>query len=152
MGLGQQKVRVIVADDHAGVRASLHRLLDRAGDLEVVGDAANGIEVLEMVDALKPDVLLLDMEMPQVDGVEVTRTLHKQGTLVRIIILSAYEEKGYIKNVMDLGAYAYLTKDEQPGDIIQAIRLAAQGKQVARRDLYSPDYRLGYQGIGSNLG
>lgn len=148
----EKKVRVLLADDHPAVRTSLHRLLDRTNEIEVVGEASDGEEALQMGQDLKPDVLLLDIEMPKVDGIEVTRILHSQGSPVQILIFSAYEDEEYIQNVMEQGASGYLIKDEAPAQIIQAILLAASGKKVARNDLYNQGYGFSYRGFNGSLG
>jgi DNA-binding NarL/FixJ family response regulator len=120
--------RVVLADDHPIVRASIRRLLEKAGDIEVVGEAGNGIETIRLVEELSPDVLLLDVEMPGMKGFEVARRLRAAGTTVRILALSAYDDKQYILAMLASGAAGYLTKEEAPQAIIHAIREAAEGQ------------------------
>jgi DNA-binding NarL/FixJ family response regulator len=120
--------RVVVAEDHATVRSGIRRMLEKAPDIEVIGEAENGMEALKLVEELTPDVLLLDMEMPVMTGVEVARKLHAQKSPVRILALSAYDDRHYIREMLSSGAAGYLTKDEAPKHIINAVRSIAQGK------------------------
>ena len=124
-----ENIRVILADDHVVVRIGIRNLLSRSPDIVVVGEASNGLEAIQLVDELAPDVLLLDMEMPIMDGVEVARQLRKKKSPVRILALSAYNDKQYILSMFDQGASGYLTKDEAPENIIEAVRGVAAGQQ-----------------------
>lgn len=121
--------RVVLADDHAVVRAGIRHLLKKAPDILVVGEAGNGAEALQLVEQLNPDVLLLDMEMPTVNGIEVAQRLQANGSLVRILVLSAYEDKHYILQLLENGASGYLTKDEVPEVIIEAVRGVSRGEK-----------------------
>jgi DNA-binding NarL/FixJ family response regulator len=128
-------IRVVLADDHPVVRTGIRNLLSKSPDIEVVGEASNGSEALQMCDDLKPDVLLLDMEMPGLKGVEVAQRLKGASTNIRILALSAYDDKQYILELLESGAAGYLTKEEAPETIIDAIRGVSQGEQgwVSRR-------------------
>jgi len=128
-------IRVVLADDHPVVRTGIRNLLGRSPDIQVVGEASTGEDALRLVDELTPDVLLLDMEMPGLKGVEVAQKLHEAGTPVRILALSAYDDKQYIQELLENGAAGYLTKEEAPDTIIDAIRGVSQGEQgwVSRR-------------------
>lgn len=128
-------IRVVLADDHPVVRTGIRNLLSRSSDIVVVGEASNGSEALRLVDELNPDVLLLDMEMPGIKGVEVAQRLHSSDASVRILALSAYDDKQYILELLESGAAGYLTKEEAPETIIDAIRGVSQGEQgwVSRR-------------------
>lgn len=121
--------RVVLADDHDVVRQGLKRLLDRAPEIVVVGEASDGIEALNSVEELQPDVLLLDIEMPRMDGIEVARRLQEANTRVRILILSAYDDREYIRALLDIGVSGYLVKGEAPGKIVEAVRGVAQGQK-----------------------
>jgi two-component system, NarL family, response regulator LiaR len=121
--------RVVLADDHDVVRQGLKRLLNRAPEIEVVGEASDGLEALNFVKELRPDVLLLDIEMPVMDGIEVARRLQELNLKVRILILSAYDDREYIRALLDIGVSGYLVKGEAPGKIVEAVRGVAQGQK-----------------------
>lgn len=131
--------RIVLADDHDRVRAGMRRLLEKADDIEVVGEARDGLEAIELVKDLSPDVLLLDMEMPVLDGNQVAENLNQSHSTVRILAVSAYDDRQYILGILRRGAVGYLTKDEVPNKLVKAVRGVARGEQgwvskdVARR-------------------
>ncbi len=128
--MGKEAVtRVVLADDHDVVRQGLKRLLNRSPEIEVVGEASDGLEALNYVQELQPDVLLLDIEMPVMDGIEVARRLQELNNKVRILILSAYDDREYIRSLLDIGVSGYLVKGEAPGKIVEAVRGVAQGQK-----------------------
>lgn len=120
-------IRVILADDHPVMRTGIRSLLGSKRDIQIIGEASNGEEAIELVDKLNPDVLVLDIEMPQMDGIEATRKLRKSGSHTFILILSSYAEKDYIRLVLEQGVSGYLVKDEAPGRIVEAVRRVARG-------------------------
>ncbi|HEX6304472.1 MAG TPA: response regulator transcription factor [Anaerolineales bacterium] len=122
-------IRVLLADDHPMLRRGMRALLEKAGDIEVVGEAADGREALELVDELPADVLLLDVEMPEMDGMQVAREINKNEIPVRILALSAYDDNQYVLGMLACGAAGYLTKDEAPGLVVTAIRRVAAGEE-----------------------
>jgi len=122
-------ISVVIADDHPVARKGACNLLSKAEDIEVVGEASDGLEVLHLVETLTPDVLLLDMEMPGLTGTEVARHLQAANSPVRILALSAHDEKEYIQGLLTCGAAGYLTKDEIPQNIVEAVRGVAYGQQ-----------------------
>ncbi len=126
---------VLLVDDHPVVRAGIRNLLERAPDILVVGEANDGEEALQMVQQLKPDVMLLDMEMPGINGNEVAQQLQKVGSPVHILALSAHDDKQYIQELLANGAAGYLVKEEVPETIVEAVRGVARGEQgwVSRR-------------------
>jgi DNA-binding NarL/FixJ family response regulator len=126
---------VLLVDDHPVVRAGIRNLLEKAMDITVVGEASDGEEALRLVEGLKPDVLLLDMEMPGLNGNEVAQRLQKSGSPVRILALSAHDDKQYIQELLANGAAGYLVKEEVPEAIIEAVRGVSRGEQgwVSRR-------------------
>lgn len=127
--------KVLLVDDHPVVRAGIRNLLEKASDIMVVGEANNGDEALRLVDQLAPDVLLLDMEMPGMNGNEVAQQLQATGSSVRILALSAHDDKQYIQELLANGAAGYLVKEEVPEAIIEAVRGVSRGEQgwVSRR-------------------
>jgi DNA-binding NarL/FixJ family response regulator len=122
-------IRVLVADDHPVAREGLRNFLDKAIDIEVVGEANNGTEVLYLVENLSPDVLLLDMEMPGLSGVEIAWQLQTAKTSTRILALSAHNDKQYIQGLLASGAAGYLIKEEIPQTIVEAVRGVARGER-----------------------
>ena len=135
--------KVVLADDHTIVRQSIRNFLEASPEIEVVGEASNGLEAIEAVNHLAPDVLLLDMEMPVLNGIGVVRKLAAAKSPVRVLALSAYEDNQYIHGVLENGASGYLTKDEAPHSIVEAVRRVAQGEKglLSKRVLK----RLSYQ-------
>jgi len=142
-------IRVILADDHPVMRMGIRNLLSRSKDIQVIAEAGNGVEALRLVDELKPDVLLLDMEMPVMDGVEVARRLRSSKSAVKILVLSAYNDRQYILSVLEQGAAGYLTKDEAPDTIVEAVRSVARdekawiSRKASARIAESPDGNKG---------
>lgn len=122
-------ISVVLVDDHPIARAGIKRFLDRAVDIEVVGEASTGEQALQMVDELSPDVLLLDMELPDLKGVTVAKRLKEAGSPVHILALSTYNNKQYIFGLLSIGAAGYLTKEEVPETIVEAVRGVARGEQ-----------------------
>ncbi len=122
-------IRVVIADDHPVMRDGIRNLLDKAIDIKVVGEAGNGVEALRLVDEMTPDVLLLDMELPGLKGVEVAQRLQTSGAAVRILALSAYDDQEYIRGLLASGAAGYLLKEEIPETIVEAIRGVARGER-----------------------
>jgi len=128
-------IRVVLADDHPVVRAGIRNLLEKVVDIEVVGEASTGQEALNLVDNVRPDVLLLDMELPDIKGTEVAQRLQSSKSPVKILALSAYDDGVYIRELLELGAAGYLIKEEAPETIVEAVRGVAYGEQgwVSRR-------------------
>lgn len=120
---------VLLVDDHPVVRAGIRNLLEKAVDITVVGEASNGEEALRLVKELNPQVLLLDMEMPGINGSEVAHQLQASGSTVRILALSAHDDKQYIQELLANGASGYLVKEEVPEAIVEAVRGVARGEQ-----------------------
>jgi DNA-binding NarL/FixJ family response regulator len=124
-----EKIRVVIADDHAIMRVGIRNILTRSERINVVGEASNGAEAINLVDELAPDVLVLDMEMPVMDGVEVARQLQAGASPVRILVLSAYDDRQYIMEMLNMGAAGYLIKDEAPEVIVDAVLSIARGEK-----------------------
>jgi len=128
-------IRVVLADDHPVVRGGIRNLLERAVDITIVGEASTGGEALRLVEDMSPDVLLLDMELPDVKGIEVAQHLRQSGASVKILVLSAHDDPTYIRELLESGAAGYLVKEEAPETIVEAVRGVAHGEQgwVSRR-------------------
>jgi len=121
-------IRVLLVDDHPALRLGLRVLLERAPDVELVGEAENGAEALALVEASRPDVVVLDCELPEMEGVEVAQEIWRRNLPVRVLALSSYDDERYVRGMLDAGAAGYLLKDEAPGVIVAAARAAAQGE------------------------
>ena len=119
-------VRVVVADDHPLVREGLRTFLEQ-DDVTVVGEAADGREAVAMALALRPDVVVMDLRMPDVDGVEATRRLREAGAACRVLILTSFGEEARVGDAMRAGAIGYLLKDLARGELLRAVRDAARG-------------------------
>lgn len=123
-----QQTRIVLAEDHERVRQGIRALLEKTEDIIIVGEAKNGLEALQMTKELKPDVLLLDVEMPGLNGIEVARRLKEQHADVRILVLSAYDDQEYILELLDHEVSGYLIKGEAPEHIIDAVRGVARNE------------------------
>jgi len=123
------QIKVVMIDDHPIVRSGIRMLLERAGDIVVVGEADRGDDAVGLVKRLKPDVLLLDMEMPGKDGLTVARELQDAALNVRVLALSAHDDAEYIMNLLQIGAAGYLTKEEALDTIVDAVRGVARGEE-----------------------
>ena len=122
-------IRVLLADDHPVARTGIRNVLEDAIDIEVVGEASDGPEALKFCQELTPDVLILDMEMPGLQGVEVATLLKEANSTVRILALSAHQDKEYIAGLLASGAAGYLMKGESHQTIVEAVRGVARGEQ-----------------------
>lgn len=120
-------IRILLADDHAIVRQSIARMLADTGEIQVVGEAANGNEALEQVCTLKPDVLVLDMAMPQRNGLETAREVHQYSPGTRIVILSMHADEGLARKALQNGALGYVLKQDAFDELLVAIRTASRG-------------------------
>lgn len=127
-------IRVLIADDHPVVCKGIRSLLEQAREIKIVGEAHTGREALQMMDSLHPDVVLLDMEMPDMSGVEVIKHL-AAGSKPAVLGLSSYDDRQFISELLTFGAAGYLLKDEVPEQIIEAVRGVAAGEigWVSRR-------------------
>jgi DNA-binding NarL/FixJ family response regulator len=123
-------LRIVVADDQATVRDGLVVLLGMADGIEVVGSAANGQEALDVVGRVRPDAILLDLRMPVLDGIEVTRQLSRRYPEVAVVVLTTYADDDSIVDALEAGARSYLTKNADRADIAQTLRSAATGLSV----------------------
>ena len=122
-------VRVVLADDQTLVRAGFRALLENADDIEVVGEAANGAEAVELARSARPDVVLMDIRMPLLDGLEATRRIVADELLagVRVVVLTTFELDEYVFEALRAGASGFLLKDIDPADLRQAVRVVAGG-------------------------
>jgi two-component system, NarL family, response regulator DegU len=123
-------VRVVIADDHSLVRQGLRRYLDMAEDIEVVGEAADGSETLALVEQTKPDIALLDIRMPEMDGLEAARRIRDKHPEIGVIMLTAYDDRQFVVEAVRSGARGYVLKARDAEHLIQTVRLVAGGNMV----------------------
>lgn len=122
------KLRIVLVDDHAVVRGGLRMLIESQDDMEVVGEAADGQTALDVIRALRPDVAVVDITMPTLNGVELTTALKQSTSGARILILTAHEEQGYLHRLLEAGVAGYVLKRSASHELIRAIRAVAEGQ------------------------
>ena len=151
------KLRVVLADDHAVVREGLIALINRQRDMEVVGEAADGRAAVELTNRLQPDVVVMDVSMPVLNGARATRQLIEHNPGLRILALTVHEERSYLRELLEAGASGYLLKRAAGEELVNAIRRVAEGSiyvdghlvpEVLDRSIRSP----GKEGKGVNRG
>jgi len=122
------RVRILLADDHIMVRQGLRKVLEEQRDWEVVAEAGNGREAVRLVEQHRPDVAILDVAMPQLNGIEATRQITKKNSGTRVLVLSMYPDEAYVTQILQAGATGYLLKDSADVDLIQAVSAVSIGK------------------------
>jgi two-component system, NarL family, response regulator NreC len=130
--MNTDNIRVLLVDDHAIVRTGLKAVLARAADIEVVGEASDGEEALALVERLDPDVLVMDVSMPKMDGMATTRELTKRGTRPRVLVLTMHVEEEYLVPLLEAGAAGYLVKSIADRDLVDAVRAVSRGDMYVR--------------------
>ncbi|MDP2400649.1 MAG: response regulator transcription factor [Actinomycetota bacterium] len=123
-------IRVFIADDHELVRYAMRTLLEGEADIEVVGEAANGREVIEQVSAANVDVLLLDLRMPEIEGIEACRAVKEQCPDTKVLVLTSFDDDEDVFGVLAVGASGYILKDTRPDRVVEAVRAVAEGQAV----------------------
>jgi len=129
------KIRVLLADDHAVLRAGLRALLNSQPDLEVVGEAADGDEVLRVSERVQPDIVLMDITMPGTDGLEATRRLKRRQPQVRVIVLTMHEDEEFLRQVLAAGGSGYMLKKAAESELLSAIRAVHRGEAFSHPSL-----------------
>jgi two-component system, NarL family, response regulator NreC len=122
------KIRVLLADDHDVVRKGLRYVLERQPEMEVVGEAGNGREAVKLAEEMTPDVIIMDVAMPQLNGIEATAQIIKRNPRTMVIILSMYSDEGYLVRALTAGAKGYILKDSAESDLVRAVETVATGK------------------------
>jgi NarL family two-component system response regulator LiaR len=126
----RNKLRVVIADDHALLREALHRALDGERDMEVVAEAGDGEEAVRLASELRPDVVVMDIVMPKLNGIEATKKIKETAASTAILILTAYDDEEYVLGLLDAGAAGYLLKSARGRDLVDAIRTIQRGESV----------------------
>jgi len=137
-------IRILLADDHVLVRQGFKMILSAQSDMQIVGEAANGRETVEAAEKLQPDVVLMDVTMPELNGIEATRRLQNVSPRTRVLALSMHKDAVYVREILRAGARGYLLKDSAEPDLIAAIRAVAKGEAYlspAVSDAVLTDYR-----------
>jgi DNA-binding NarL/FixJ family response regulator len=124
------KIKVLIADDHAVVREGTRRILEQEPDMEVVGEAGDGEEAVNLATSLKPDVAIIDIAMPKLDGIEATKRIKAILPSINVLILSAYDDDQFIFSLLEAGAAGYLLKSIRSRELIDAIRAVYSGESV----------------------
>ena len=144
-------VRILLVDDHAIVRSGLSTVLSVSDDFKMVGEAGDGEEALRLCERLQPDVVLMDLLMPKMDGVTATKTIKERWPRIQVIALTSFKEKEYVEGALKAGASGYLLKNVSADELINAVRRATAGQpslspeaaQVLIHDLMAPEQKVG---------
>lgn len=128
-------IRVMIADDHSLIREGLRQLLEFDGSIKVVGEAANGVECLEKLEEYDPEVLLLDINMPEKNGIEVLKEMKEKKSSVKVLILTVHNELEYLMNAVDIGVEGYIMKDSESSELKKAIRAVRDGESYIQSSL-----------------
>jgi len=139
-------VRVLIVDDHPMVRRGLRLFLETSEDMEVVGEAENGRVAVELAEQLKPDVILMDLVMPEMDGVTATRIIRERWPQVQIIALTSFQEKELVQDALEAGAISYLLKNVSMADLTEAVRAAHAGRSTLAQEAIQALIRAASQG------
>src|SRR5919109_4787762 len=121
-------IRILLADDHAMVRKGFRLILETQPDMEIVGEAGNGREAVDLAESLRPDVVVMDVAMPELNGIEATRRLASSAPHTRVLALSMHKDSVYVREILRAGARGYLLKDSVDSDLIAAVRAVARGE------------------------
>lgn len=139
-----KSTRILLADDHSLVRQGFRRILEAQPDLEIVGEASDGREAVELTEKLKPDVVVMDVAMPGLNGIDATRRICESSPRTRVLALSMHRDSVYVREILRAGARGYLLKDAIDADLVSAVRAVARGEGFlapAIADSVLADYR-----------
>lgn len=129
------RVRVMIVDDHTIVREGLQTLLDEDPNIEIVGSAANGVQALMLAEQLLPDIILMDLVMPEMDGITATRQLRERRNTARVLVLTSFADDQKVRDAIQAGAVGYLLKDVLKPDLLRAIFNAMEGRSTLHQDV-----------------
>lgn len=121
-------IRVLIAEDHLMVRAGIRALLEKAGDIHVMGEASNGQEAIEMTESLKPDVLIMDIMMPRLNGIQAAENIRDMKLPTHVLLLSMYSDEGFVHQALQCGVKGYVLKSSVSDELLWAVRAVASGK------------------------
>lgn len=130
-------IRVLIVEDHQLVRAGLRALLERAADIEIVGEASNGLEAVELVPSLKPDVLLMDIMMPRLNGIQAAERIRDMKLPVYVILLSMHADEGLVRQALSSGVRGYVLKTSVSDELLMAVRAASHGEMYLSASISS---------------
>jgi len=139
-----KRIRILLADDHAVVRQGFKMILDAEADMEIVGEAGNGRQAVDLAEQLRPDVVVMDVAMPELNGIEATRRMAENAPHARVLALSMHKDSVYVRETLRAGARGYLLKDSVAADLVSAVRAVAAGEgylSPAVSDAVLDDYR-----------
>jgi DNA-binding NarL/FixJ family response regulator len=142
-------IRVLVADDHPAFRRGLELMIGEVSDIEIVGNAASGASAVELTEELAPDVVLMDLRMPDLDGIEATRRISRLGVSTAIVVLTMFEDDDSVFAAMRAGAHGYLLKGADEAEIVRAVRAAAAGEAIFGPEIAARVIRHFAHGSGS---
>lgn len=125
-----KKIKILIADDHAFIRESTRRILEQESDLEVIGEAGDGEEAVRLATSFKPDVAIIDISMPKLDGIEATKQIKALCPTIAVLILSAYDDDQFVFSLLEAGAAGYLLKSVRGREIVDAVRAVYSGESV----------------------
>src|SRR3954452_15393110 len=131
----KQKIKVLVVDDHPVVRKGLQSCLARQDRLKIVGEASDGDEAVRKTRELSPDIVLMDINMPRMDGLAVTELLRKESPKVKVLVLSVHTNKEYIFRIIQAGAHGYVSKEAKPEELLRAIETVHAGQPFYSQDI-----------------
>lgn len=130
-----EKIKVMIVDDHSLIREGLRQLLEFDGSIEIVGEASNGVECLEKLDECNPEVLLLDINMPEKNGIEVLEQIKEDQSQIKVLILTVHNEMDYLMKAVDIGVDGYILKDSESTELKKAIRTVKGGENYIQPSL-----------------
>ncbi len=123
------EIRVFLADDHPIVRKGIHDLLEASEGIKVIGEAPTGEQALQMIKTLQPDIMIVDIELPDISGIDVVNRINEEEIPIKVLVLSSYDDREYIAQMLSLGVSGYLIKDEVPEAIVEALHGIARGER-----------------------
>lgn len=126
---------LVLVDDHPMFRKGLRLMIDLEEDLKVIGEANDGLEAIEQVRELKPDIVVMDINMPNLNGIDATRKILEESPKTKVLVLSIHSSQQYVESVLEAGATGYLLKESAPEELIKAIRIICEGKSYFSADI-----------------